>query len=185
MVKETSGPVGPVIVALAALALLICGPAAAAAKKHGSLRVTCDQVQAESAKTGAQLEAQLNAKGFSIESPEDIADNTLRGYSPGTSIDGWYAYKRCRTIGKRHFKGGGTANVLQGGGFIYDILSPGERPFPGETNPAIRRYDWSWTETVTRNRKGRLVDTVSTPPCTKSSFTGDPYDAQNVQTYPC
>jgi hypothetical protein len=58
---------------------------------------------------------------------------------------------------------GGSKKKRQGAGYIADLhyRGDGSPPFPGETNPDIRAYFWSWTEIVTRTKKGRLIDTIS------------------------
>ena len=72
-----------------------------------------------------------------------------------------------------------------GNGFMIDIHSEGDPPFPGETNPAIREYDWFWRETVVRTKKGALRDTVTDFRCEKYAYDGSPGDPHNIQTFPC
>src|SRR5262249_25623923 len=101
----------------------------------------------------------------------------------GNHVDGAVPGEACRYVGTRHFKGGGSAGVREGNGFLEDFRSPGEPPFPGETNPAIDTYSWKWKELVSRTKKGVFYGTVEQPlHCEKSSGS---YDGRNLMIYPC
>jgi hypothetical protein len=140
-----------------------------AKKRHFLPRPTCDQLHEEVAKTGPQLEAQYNAMGFTIGLP----DPAFPGEEP---IDGFLPKNACQTVGKRS---------RQGGGLMNDIHSAGEPPFPGETNPAIREYSWDWSESLTRTKKGKLRDAVTSIRCQKFSYYGPSSDPGNIQSFPC
>ena len=139
-----------------------------AAKKHKPLKVSCEQLYAEIEKTGAQLQAQYNAMGYTIGTPDPA-------YPDYPALDGFLSGQACKKQGKR---------IRIGVGYMNDIHSEGEPPFPGETNPAIREYFWKWTETVTRTKKGRLRDAIALS-CEKYIYDGSPGDPHNVQTFPC
>lgn len=129
----------------------------ASGKKKGKpLKVTCEQLHAEIDKSGAQLAAQYNAMGFTID-----------GVTPKNA---------CQKLGKR---------VRQGGGFMNDIHNESDPPFPGEANPAVREYFWTWSETVTRTKKGRLRAVVTDLRCEKYIYDGSPSNPGNIQTLPC
>jgi hypothetical protein len=117
--------------------------------------------------------------GFSIGSPQDVAAGG------GTSIDGTGSGAACRYVGTRHLKGGVSTGVREGNGFVIDYLSEGQPPFPGETNPAIREYDWTWKELVSNTRKGVLHGSISGLKCTKYSYDGGFGDPHNIQAFPC
>ena len=69
-------------------------------------------------------------------------------------------------------------------GYMNDIHSEGEPPFPGESNPAIREYFWTWTQTVTRTKKGALRNAIALS-CKKYIYDRSPGDPGNVQTFAC
>jgi hypothetical protein len=117
--------------------------------------------------------------GFNIGSPQDVVEGG------GTSIDGSGAGEACRYVGTRHLKGGVSTGVREGNGFMIDIKSEGEPSFPGETNPAIREYDWKWKEIVSNTRKGVMHGTISSLNCTKYSYDGSPSNPGNIQAFPC
>jgi hypothetical protein len=180
------------IVATAALAILVAlptagiasgaGPATASRHKHRHkyFTVRCDDAFRNVIdQTGLQLVAQYNAMGFNIGSPQDV---TAGG---GSSIDGTLTGEGCRYVGTRHLKGGVSTDVREGVGFMNDYLSEGEAPFPGETNPAIREYDWKWKEIVSRTKKGVRYGTISGINCTKASYDGGFSNPYNIQEYPC
>lgn len=139
-----------------------------AAKKHKPLKVSCEQLYAEIEKTGAQLQAQYNTMGYTIGTPDPA-------FPTDPARDGFLSGQACKKQGKR---------IRIGVGYMNDIHSEGEPPFPGETNPAIREYFWTWTETVTRTKKGRLRDAIALS-CEKYIYDGSPGDPQNVQTLAC
>jgi hypothetical protein len=162
------------------LALATFAGGAEAKKRHRYLPVHCDSAFRDVIdRTGLQLQAQYNAMGFGIGSPQDVD-------SSGTQADGFIAGEACRYLGTRHLKGGVSTGVREGIGYMNDYLSPGEPPFPGETNSAIREYDWSWRETVSRTKKGVLFGTISGPvKCTKASYEGSESDPHYILDYPC
>jgi hypothetical protein len=170
--------------AMTALVLLLAmatfAGGAEAKKRHRYLPVRCDSAfRAVIDKTGLQLQAQYNGMGFGIASPQDVD-------SSGSLADGTLTGEACRYIGTRHLKGGVSTGVREGVGFMNDYLSEGEPPFPGETNSAIREYDWTWRETVSHTKKGALVGTISGPvKCTKASYEGSQSDPHYIQEYPC
>ena len=139
-----------------------------AAKRHKPLKVSCEQLYAEIEKTGAQLQAQYNAMGYTIGTPDPA-------FPDYPAQDGFLSGQACKKQGKR---------IRIGVGYMNDIHSEGEPPFPGETNPAIREYFWKWTETVTRTKKGSLRNAIALS-CEKYSYDGSPGDPHNVQTFPC
>lgn len=175
------------IAVLGALMLVASGPGQATARhRNRNLPVQCNLAFfGVILKTGSQLEAQYNAMGFHIGSPNDIAEGGTN--TNGRPIDGVGTKEACRYVGTRHFKNGVSTGVREGAGLMSDILSDGDPPFPGETNPAIREYDWSWKEIVSHNKKGVLVGTISGPVgCTKASYDGYPLsEVKNYQQYPC
>jgi hypothetical protein len=152
----------------------------ASAHKAKPLKVSCEQLYAEIEKTGGQLERQYNAMGFTIGIPSppvsDPADPDAPPSSGGNTEDGILHGGACQKHGKR---------VREGTGFMLDIHSEGEPPFPGEVNPDIREYDWYWDETVVRTKKGTLRDSISNFRCDKSTYDGSPSDPHNVQGFPC
>ena len=182
-----------VFAATAALAILVALPTAGVAsdpgrarasrhkQRHRYLPVRCEDPAYGNviAQTGAQLVAQYNAMGFSIGSPQDV------DAGGGSSIDGTTPGEACRYVGTRHLKGGVSTGVREGNGFMIDYKSDGEPPFPGETNPAIREYDWKWKEIVSNTKKGVLHGTISSLNCTKYSYDGGFNDPRNTQAYPC
>jgi hypothetical protein len=186
MVKDDSRTaMAAAIVALAALLVIasVPGPAMARGHKHRNryLPVRCEDPNYRNviAQTGVQLVAQYNAMGFHIGSPQDVVAGG------GMSIDGALPGEACRYAGTRHLKGGVSTGVREGNGFMNDYLSPGQAPFPGETNPAIREYDWKWKELVSNSRKGVLHGSISTLNCTKYSYDGGFGDPGNIQGFPC
>jgi hypothetical protein len=186
MVKEASRAAAAVLIAvLTALLVLASGPGQATAgghkHRHRYLPVRCEdpRYRAVIAQTGDQLVAQYNAMGFSIGSTQDVATGG------GSSIDGTTPGEACRYVGTRHLKGGVSTGVREGNGFLIDYLSEGEPPFPGETNPAIREYDWKWKELVSNTKKGVMRGTVSGITCTKYSYDGGFSNPSNVQGFPC
>jgi hypothetical protein len=151
----------------------------AAGKKAKPLKVSCDQLYQEVNRTGAQLEQQYNAMGFTIGLPSPLVPDPYDPAGPpsgGDVVDGILHSGSCQKQGKR---------VRMGAGFLNDVHSEGEPPFPGETNPAIREYNWYWTETVTRTKSGALRDVVTSIKCDKSIYDGSPSDPHNIQTFPC
>jgi hypothetical protein len=158
--------IAPLAVLLLAFAL-VSGDVAA--KKHKRLKVSCEQLYAEIDKTGAQLQAQYNAMGYTIGTPDPA-------FPTDPPRDGFLSGQACKKQGKR---------VRIGVGYMNDIHSEGEPPFPGETNPAIREYFWTWNQTVTRTKKGKLRNTISSIRCEKYSYEGSPGDPQGTQTFPC
>jgi hypothetical protein len=167
------------LVLLVALSTLAGG--AEAKKRHRYLPVRCGTEAYTNviAQTGMQLVAQYNAMGFSIGSPQDVAAGG------GSSIDGVTPGEACRYAGTRHLKGGVSTGVREGNGFMIDYRSEGEPPFPGETNPAIREYDWKWKELLSNTKKGVLHGVVSGINCTKYSYDGGFNNPGNVQGFPC
>jgi hypothetical protein len=155
--------------------------ATASKKKHRYLPVKCEDPAYRTVleQTGQQLVAQYNAMGFSIGSPADVAEGG------GQSIDGQTPGEACRYAGTKRYKNGVSTGVREGNGFMIDYLSPGEAPFPGETNPAIREYDWKWKELVFHTKKGVLRGTVSSLNCTKYTYDGGFSQPSNIQPYPC
>jgi hypothetical protein len=152
-------------------AAVLLGPtsgAAAKKRKKSAPRVTCQRFLTIVEQTARELEAQYNSIGFSIESPADVID--------GRTVDGYLVKNSCRRVGKRS---------RQGGGLLSDILSEGQPPFPGETNPEIKEYGWSWTELVTKTRKGKILDAVSDLRCQKYTYSGSAYDPHDIQTFAC
>lgn len=141
---------------LVLLAGLGSGGVASGKKKGKLLTVTCEQLYAEVEKTGAQLQAQYNAMGF--------------------TVDGFNPKHACQKQGTR---------VRLGGGFMNDIHHEGDPPFPGETNPAVREYFWTWSQTVTRTKKGRLRSAVTGIACEKYIYGGNPSSPQGTVTLPC
>jgi hypothetical protein len=160
-------------IALATSLLIAAGlgiAASASGKKKGKpLKVSCDQLYAEIDKTGAQLQQQYNAMGFTIGTPSP-AEPTL------PPEDGFLHKNACQKEGKR---------VRMGGGFMNDIHSEGEPPFPGETNPAIREYFWTWSQTVRITKKRKLISTVTDIRCEKYIYEGSPGDPHGIQSFPC
>jgi hypothetical protein len=162
---------GPAILVAALVVLVGLGTASLASgkKKHKPLKVSCEQLYAEIDKTGAQLQAKYNAMGFTIGTPDPA-------YPDYPAQDGFTSAERCQKQGKR---------VRLGVGFMNDIHSEGEPPFPGETNPAVREYFWTWSQTVTRTKKGKLRSAITSIKCEKYSYEGSPGNPQNTQTFPC
>lgn len=156
----------PVLAILLLASALVSG---AAAKKHKPLKVSCEQLYAKIDQTGAQLQAKYNAMGFTIGTPDPA-------YPDYPAQDGFTSAERCQKQGKR---------VRLGVGFMNDIHSEGEPPFPGETNPAIREYFWTWNQTVTRTKKGKLRSAITSIRCEKYSYEGSPGDPMDTQTFPC
>jgi hypothetical protein len=148
------------------LACLVLTGGAEAKKKHKPLKVSCEQLYAEIDKTGAQLQAQYNAMGYSIGVPSGFGD----------VIDGPGRGGACQKQGKR---------IRQGNGFMIDIHNDTDPPFPGETNPQIREYDWFWNEVVVRTKTGLLRDSVVNFRCEKYAYDGSPGDPHNIQTFAC
>jgi hypothetical protein len=74
---------------------------------------------------------------------------------------------------------------------VAEFADPGDQnrrghpPFPGETNPAVREYFWTWSETVTRTKKGKLRAAITELRCEKYSYTGSPSNPQDLRTLPC
>jgi hypothetical protein len=163
---------GALRTAIPLLAFLVLGSALisgnAEAKKRKPLKVSCEQLYAEIERTGAQLQAQYNAMGFTIGVPDPL-------YPSDPPPDGFTAAERCRKFGKR---------VRQGVGFMNDVYLEGPF-FPGETNPAIREYFWTWTQTVTRTKKGKLRSAIVSLRCEKYIYEGPPSQPSGTQTLPC
>jgi hypothetical protein len=153
----------------ALVVLTALGPAGIASGKKKKLKVTCEQLYAEIDKTGAQLQAKYNAMGFTIGTP----DPAFPGSPPQ---DGFNSGQACKKQGKR---------IRQGVGYMNDIHSDGEPFFPGETNPAIREYFWTWNQTVTRTKKGKLRSAITSIGCEKYAYEGSPSNPQGTQTFPC
>jgi hypothetical protein len=128
------------ILAATALALTagLGAGTASAGKKGKKLKVTCEQLYDEVAKTGAQLQIQYNGMGY--------------------TMDGFTTRNACQKQGKR---------VRIGGGFMHDVHREGDPPFPGETNPSVQEYFWTWDQTVTRTKKGKLRSVVTGIRCEK------------------
>ena len=172
-------------VAMITLVLLVAisglAGSAEAKKRHSYLPVRCQDPRYRNVleQTGVQLVAQYNAMGFSIGGPQDIAAGG------GRSIDGENPGEGCRYVGTKHLKGGASTGVREGNGFMIDYLSPGQAPFPGETNPAIREYDWKWKELVSNTRKGVMHGTISLLNCTKYSYNGSFDNPGTAQGFPC
>jgi len=164
-------------VAVVLLAALTMTAGADAKSRHRYLPVRCDDnFRNVIEQTGQQLIAQYNAMGFDIGSPSDV---TAQGYPADGAVPG----EACGYVGTKHLKGGVSVGVREGNGFMADVRSAGEPPFPGETNPAIDEYDWKWKELVTRTKKGKLYGTIEQPiHCEKSSGS---YDGGDLQIYPC
>ncbi|HEX2358617.1 MAG TPA: hypothetical protein VHH72_02240 [Solirubrobacterales bacterium] len=160
-----------VALAAAVVALVGLGTAGLASgkKKHKPLKVSCEQLYAEIDKTGAQLQAKYNAIGFTIGLPDPA-------YPGDPPVDGFRSGQACKKQGKR---------IREGVGYMADIPSEGGPGFPGETNPAIREYFWTWSQTVTRTKKGRLRSAILNLKCEKYSYDGSPGNPGNVQTFPC
>ena len=131
--------------------------------------MSCEQLYAEIETTGAQLQAQYNALGFTIGLPDPA-------YPTDPPRDGANSGGACKKQGKR---------IRMGNGFMIDIHSEGEPPFPGETNPAIREYDWFWGEIVVRTKKGRAPRHGHRLPVRKYAYDGSPGDPHNIQSFPC
>ena len=72
----------------------------------------------------------------------------------GSSIDLIGSAQRCYKEGKRTRRGKG-----------YMIDTP---PIPGEADPAVSDYYYSWVQTVTRTRKGKLRSAVSDFKCART-----------------
>jgi len=169
MVKEDSRMTAAIVIAaLTALLVLASVPGWATAsghkRRHRYLPVRCQDPRYHNVieQTGAQLVAQYSAMGFNMNGAE--------------------AGEACGYVGTRHLKGGVSTGVREGNGFM-NALSP---PFPGETNPAIREYDWKWKELVSNTKKGVLHGTVESLNCTKYSYDiGGSGGMYNVQSYPC
>jgi hypothetical protein len=157
----------------------IASGAAGASKRARPLKVSCDQLYAEIDKSAAQLEQQYNAMGFTIGLPSPLVPDPFDPSEPptgGDTVDGILHGGGCQKQGKR---------VRLGVGFMNDVHSPGEPPFPGEANPAIREYNWTWREMVTRTKSRALRDAVLDLKCDKSTYDGSPQDPHNIQTFPC
>jgi hypothetical protein len=174
---------GVLVVATAVVAVVGLGTTGVASgkKKAKPLKVSCDQLYQEVRNTGSQLQAHYNAMGFTIGLPtSDVPDpDDPTGpplYPGGPPIDGVVAGGACQKQGKR---------IREGNGFMIDIHSPGEPPFPGETNADIREYDWFWNEIVTRTKTGQLRDAVVNFRCEKYIYDGSYSDPHNVQTFSC
>ena len=150
------------------LASAVLSGGVAAKKRHKPLKVSCEQLYAEIEKTGAQLQAQYNAMGFTIGTPDPA-------FPDAPAQDGFTSGGACKKQGKR---------IRMGVGYMNDIHSEGEPPFPGESNPAIREYFWTWTQTVTRTKKGALRNAIALS-CKKYIYDGSPGDPGNVQTFAC
>jgi hypothetical protein len=150
------------------LASAVLSGGVAAKKRHKPLKVSCEQLYAEIEKTGAQLQAQYNAMGFTIGTPDPA-------FPDAPAQDGFTSGGACKKQGKR---------IRMGVGYMNDIHSEGEPPFPGESNPAIREYFWTWTQTVTRTKKGALRNAIALS-CKKYIYDGSPSDPGNVQSFPC
>lgn len=166
MTRSLRTSVAFLVVLLLASAVLSGG--VAAKKRHKPLKVSCEQLYAEIEKTGAQLQAQYNAMGFTIGTPDPA-------FPDAPAQDGFTSGGACKKQGKR---------IRMGVGYMNDIHSEGEPPFPGESNPAIREYFWTWTQTVTRTKKGALRNAIALS-CKKYIYDGSPGDPGNVQSFPC
>lgn len=153
---------------VALLILVVAAMPNSASGKKKPLKVSCEQLYAEIEKTGARLQAQFNAKGFTIGAPDPE-------YPDAPPRDGFTSAERCQKQGKR---------VRQGTGFMNDVRNESDPPFPGETNPAIREYFWTWTQTVTRTKKRKLRSEISLR-CEKYAYEGSSSNPQNTQTFPC
>jgi len=181
---------GAFTLSIAVVLLAVAGSSLASGASHATasrhkhrrfLPVRCNDpdFHAVLEKTGEQLVAQYNAMGFAIGRPADVAAGG------GKSIDGQNPGEGCRYAGTKHLKGGVSTGVREGNGFMIDYLSPGQPPFPGETNPAIREYDWKWKELVSNTRKGVLRGTVSSINCTKYAYAGSFSQPGPGVAYPC
>jgi hypothetical protein len=137
--------------AMAAIAVAIGGAGSAAGATPQRLKVTCDQMTDAIRATAATLAAQYTAQGFT---PDAVG-----------------SYERCTKLGKR---------ARQGKGYIHDIRYSGDPPFPGESNPDVSEYDWTWFEVVTRTKKGKLRGVISNLACEKVIGTGS-----SAQFAPC
>src|SRR5438876_11831446 len=105
---------GEIISATALVVLVGLGTVGiASGKKAKPLKVSCDQLYAEIDKTGAQLEAQYNARGFTI----GVTDPEFPG---DPAIDGFTHKGACQKQGKR---------VRMDGGFMNDVHTQGAPPF--------------------------------------------------------
>ena len=165
------------VVALGAAGSAFGSGATTVSKKK--LKVSCDQLYVEIEKTGAQFQAQYNAKGFTIGLPSPLIPDPSDPSEPPTGgdiADGVGHGGACQKQGK---------TIRQGNGYMIDIHSDAEPPFPGEPNPGIREYDWLWNVTVKITKKGVLRDTVTNFRCKKYIYDGSPGDPSNIQTFPC
>jgi hypothetical protein len=91
------------------LASAVLSGGAAAKKRHKPLKVSCEQLYAEIETTGAQLQAQYNAMGFTIGLPDPA-------YPTDPPRDGANSGGACKKQGKR---------IRMGNGFMIDIHSEG------------------------------------------------------------
>jgi len=166
--KRNASRLGAFVLATALVILMGLGTSGVASgkKKHKPLKVSCGQLSAEIVKTETQLQAQYNAMGYTIGVPDEFGD----------TIDGIGHSQGCQKQGKR---------IRQGNGFMIDIHTSVDPPFPGETNPDIREYDWLWNEVVTVTKTGQLRDTVINFRCEKYTYDGGPFNPSNIQTFPC
>jgi hypothetical protein len=131
---------GTIIVATALVLLVALGTAGTAPGKKGKrLRLTCDQARDAIERTAQQFKARYVAMGWPIGSS---LDPTSDGISVGEA---------CKYLGGKS---------RQGGAFMSAERARGEPLFPGEGDDRVIRYLWSWTEVVTRTKKGRIRTTV-------------------------
>jgi hypothetical protein len=145
---------------IAAMLTVTCLAAAADAKKHKRLRLTCDQITQEIFNTAERFRQEHNALGWTIEpAPEGL------------------------------LVGGACKNIAplrrQGAAYLADVHHSGDAdpPFPGETNPDVYAYHWYWTEIVARTKKGRLRDTITDFHCDREATV--PAPQSDIQVLPC
>ena len=162
-----------VFVGVVAIGVQLDSATEAGAKKK-RLKVSCEQLYAEIETTGAQLQAQYNAMGFTIGLP-DPAYPTVPPIITAT-----YA-AALDTPDSATF----AVTVRAGAAGVPSVTNDAVATTPGETNPAIREYDWFWGETVVSTKKGALRDTVTDFRCEKYTYDGGPGDPHNIQTFPC
>ncbi len=121
-----------------------------------AIAICTAQIGATAAAPGARAAAKLKV---TCEQLYDQIDKTATRLAAeydakGSSIDLIGSAQRCYKEGKRTRRGKG-----------YMIDTP---PIPGEADPAVSDYYYSWVQTVTRTKKGKLRSAVSDFKCART-----------------
>jgi hypothetical protein len=106
--------------------------------------------------SGAQAakQAGVTCNQLHAEIDKKAAEFVAQYNAQGSSIDLQGSFQRCNKLGKR---------ALQGKGYFVDVA-----PIPGETNPEVNDWYYSWVQVVTRTKKGKLRSTISNFRCDKT-----------------